>query len=94
MRSRFQARRASLRASGLDPIHSRAARLRSADGGPGRRTLEAGVYAPPLLGIATSGTSATAPPVIERIADHAGWAGRTLLQPARLWEDISPGRMA
>jgi hypothetical protein len=34
------------------------------------------------------------PSVIERIADHAEWAGRNLLQPARLWEDISSGRMA
>lgn len=35
-----------------------------------------------------------APPVIERIADHAERAGRYSLQPAPLWEDISSGRKA
>lgn len=35
-----------------------------------------------------------APPVIERIADHAEWAGLYLLQPARLGEDVSSGRVA
>src|SRR5579859_39594 len=81
MRSRFQARRASLSASRLDRIHSRRARFESVDGGPGRTAVGAARTAPPRVGTATPGTSTMAPPVIEQIADHAGWAGRYCSNP-------------
>jgi hypothetical protein len=81
MRSRFQVRRASLSANGPDRIRPRAAWLRSADGRPGWTTLEAARTALPRLGTTTTATSTMAPPVIERIADHAGWVGRTCSNP-------------
>jgi hypothetical protein len=94
LRSRFQVRRASLSASGLDRIHSRVVRLRSADGGPGSTTLEAARYAPPRLGNAIAGTSAIVPSS-DRTDRRPRWMGRPhLLQPARLWEDVSSGHMA
>ena len=61
---------------------------------PGRTTLGSARYAPRLLWNATSDASTMAPPVIERIADHAVRGRPHLLQPARLWEDIPSGHMA